>query len=49
MLILIECVLDFVVLDLFLVVGCPLQAYQFFVIAHKQVSGFVTLVQASVF
>ena len=34
-----ECVLDLVVLDLFLVVDRLLQAYQFFLIAHQQVSG----------
>ena len=34
-----ECVLDLVVLDLFLVVDCLLQAYQLFLIAHQQVSG----------
>ena len=33
-----ECVLDLVVLDLFLVVDCLLQAYQLFLIAHQQVS-----------
>ena len=37
MLILIECVLDLVI-DLFLVVGRLLQAYQLFVIAHQRVS-----------
>ena len=39
MLILMECVLDLVVLDLFLIVHCPLQAYQLFIIPHEQVSG----------
>ena len=39
MLILIECVFDLVILDLFLVVDCLLQAYQLFLIAHQQVSG----------
>ena len=34
-----ECVLDLVVLDLFLVVDCFLQAYQLFLIAHQEVSG----------
>ena len=34
-----ECVLDLVVLDLFLVVDRLLQAYQLFLIAHQQVSG----------
>ena len=38
MLILIECVLDLVI-DLFLVVGHLLQAYQLFLIAHQRVSG----------
>ena len=39
MLILMECLLDLVVLDLFLVVDRLLQAYQLFLIAHQQVSG----------
>ena len=39
MLILMECVLDHVVLDLFHVVDRLLQAYQLFLIAHQQVSG----------
>ena len=39
MLILIECILDIVVLDLFLVADFFLQAYQLFTIAHQQVSG----------
>ena len=39
MLILMECVLDLVVLDLFLLVGCLLQDYQLFLITHQQVSG----------
>ena len=34
-----ECVLDLLVLDLFLVVDRLLQAYQIFLIAHQQVSG----------
>ena len=34
-----DCVLDLVVLDLFLVVDRLLQAYQLFLIAHQQVSG----------
>ena len=38
MLILIECVLDLVVLDLFLVIDRLLQAYQLFLITHQQVS-----------
>ena len=33
-----ECLLDLVVLDLFLVVDRLLQAYQLFLIAHQQVS-----------
>ena len=37
MLILIECVLDLAVLDIFLVVGRLLPAYQLFLIAHQQV------------
>ena len=39
MLILMQCVLDFVVLDLFLVVDHLLQAYQLFLIVNQQVSG----------
>ena len=39
MLILMECVLNLVALDLFLVVDRLLQAYQLFLIAHQQVSG----------
>ena len=39
MLILLECVLDLVVLDLFLVVYRLLQAYQLSLIAHQQVFG----------
>ena len=39
MLILMECVLDLVVLDLFLVLDPLFQAYQLFLIAHQQVSG----------
>ena len=35
-----ECVLDLVVLNLFLVVDRLLQTYQLFLIAHQQVSGF---------
>ena len=38
MLILMECLLDLVVLDLFLIVDRLLQAYQLFLIAHQQVS-----------
>ena len=34
-----KCVLDLVVLDLFLVVDRLLQTYQLFLIAHQQVSG----------
>ena len=34
-----ECVLNLVALDLFLVVDRLLQAYQLFLIAHQQVSG----------
>ena len=34
-----QCVLDLVVLDLFLLVGRLLQACQLFVIAHQQVAG----------
>ena len=34
-----ECVLDLVVLDLFLVVGFLLQTYQLFLIVQQQVSG----------
>ena len=34
-----ECVLDLVVFDLFLVVDRLLQVYQLFLIAHQQVSG----------
>ena len=34
-----ECVLDVVLLDLFLVVDHLLQAYQLFLIAHQQVPG----------
>ena len=34
-----KCVLDLVVLDLFLVVDHLLQAHQLFLIAHQQVSG----------
>ena len=37
MLILIECVLDLAVLDIFLVVGRLLPAYQLFLIARQQV------------
>ena len=33
-----ECVLDLVVLDLFLLIDCFLQAYQLFLIAYEQVS-----------
>ena len=39
MLILMQCVLDLVVLDHFLVVVRRLQAYQSFLIAHQQLSG----------
>ena len=39
MVILMECVLDLVVLDLFLVVDHLLQVYQLLVIVHQQVSG----------
>ena len=39
MLILMECILDLVVLDLILVVDRLLQAYQLFPITHQQVSG----------
>ena len=39
MLVLMECVFDLVVLDLFLVVDRLLQAYQLFLIAYQQVSG----------
>ena len=39
-LILMECILDLVVLNLFLVVDRLLQAYQLFLIAHQQVSDF---------
>ena len=39
MLILMECVLNLVALDLFLVVDRLLQAYQLFLIAYQQVSG----------
>ena len=35
-----KCLLDLVFQDLFFVVGCLLQAYQLFLIAHQQVSGF---------
>ena len=38
MLLLMECVSDLVVFDLFLVVDRLLQAYQLFLIAHQQVS-----------
>ena len=38
MLILMECVLDLVYLDLFLVVNRFLQAYQLFLIAYQRVS-----------
>ena len=34
-----KCVLDLVVLDLFIVVDRLLQAYQLFLIVHQQVSG----------
>ena len=34
-----ECILELIVLDLFLVVYCLLQAYQLFLIAHQQFSG----------
>ena len=34
-----ECVLDFVILDLFLVVDHLLQAYQLFLISYQKVSG----------
>ena len=32
-----ECALDLVLLDLFLVINCLLQAYQLFLIAHQRV------------
>ena len=38
-LILMECVLDLIVLDLFLVVDRLLEAYKPFLIAHQQISG----------
>ena len=41
MLILIECILDLVVLDLFLLVDRLLQAYKPFLIAHQEVSGHI--------
>ena len=39
MLILMECVLSLVFLDIFLVVDHLLQAYELFLIAHQEVSG----------
>ena len=41
MLILMECVLDLVTLDLFVVVDRLLQVYQFFLIAHQQVYTYI--------
>ena len=37
--ILMEYILDLVVLNLFLVEGCLLQAFPLFLVAHQQVSG----------
>ena len=39
MLILMECVWDCVVLELFLIIDLLLEAYQVFLIAHQQASG----------